>query len=97
MQTGEVVQLLKRSGSPVRVGGFTLTPQSEALVLRWPRGGLIWNRPVAVTVEQDGQQERLPVTDVTRLIQVGLLFLTLAVSVVGWTVSMRRKDSSERS
>jgi hypothetical protein len=58
---------------------------------------MIWNRPVGVTVERDGREEHLPVTDVTRLIQLGLLMIALAVSVVGWATSARRRDSRERS
>ncbi len=55
------------------VGDTTLTPQSQVLTIRWPNGGWVWNRPVAVLVEQDGEVERLPIVDVTRYAQIGLI------------------------
>lgn len=39
------------SGEPITVGDVTITPQSQALIIRLPFGGLVWNRPVAVLVE----------------------------------------------
>ena len=97
MRINEVVQLRKSSGTPVRVGDVTVSPQSLALIVRWPSGGLVWNRPVAVAVEQGGLQERLPVIDVTRLVQVGLFILSLAFAIVGWAASGRQTRSRERS
>jgi hypothetical protein len=60
---------------PVTVGGFTVTPRSRALVVRLPNGGFVWNRPTAVLVEHDGQARRIPIVDVTRIVQAGLLGL----------------------
>jgi hypothetical protein len=58
---------------PLTVGDVTVTPRSRALVVRWPKGGFVWNRPTAVLVERDGQARRIPIVDVTRSLQVGLL------------------------
>ena len=44
MQINNVVQLRKSSGDPVKVGDVTVTPQSQALIVRWPLGGFVWNR-----------------------------------------------------
>lgn len=54
-----------KPGRSVTVGEMTITPQSQALVVRFPFGGLVWNRPVKVLVEQDGQFEEIPVVNVT--------------------------------
>ena len=36
------------SGDPIVAGDVTLTPQIQALTIRWPPyGGLVWSRPVA--------------------------------------------------
>jgi hypothetical protein len=75
------------SAEPVTVDDVTVTPRSRALVVRLPRGGLVWNRPTAVLVEQDGQVRRIPIIDVTRIVQAGLLglaVLTASVSVLGF-------------
>jgi hypothetical protein len=74
------------SAAPVTVDGVTVTPQSRALVVRLPKGGLVWHRPTAVLVERDGQARRLPIVDLTRILQVGLLglaALTASISLLG--------------
>ncbi len=78
----DTVQLQTISGDPIPVGDVTVTPQSQALIVRWPNGGFVWNRPVAVLVDRDGETERVPIIDVTRVVQIGLmglgfLFMTL--------------------
>lgn len=65
------------TGGPVNVQGTQLRLRSQVIQLRFPfiRGGLIWNRPVAVLVRTaDGQDQMLPVSDVTRTIVLMLLF-----------------------
>jgi hypothetical protein len=64
---GDSMQIWDISGNEIRA-----TPQSQALSIRWPNGGFVWNRPVAIQVEQDGKIERIPIVDVTRLVQVVL-------------------------
>ena len=66
---------------PVRVGDVTVTPRARALVVRLPRGGFVWNRPSAVLVERAGQVRRIQVWDVTRVLQLGLLGLGLAIAL----------------
>lgn len=65
-------------GEPVSAGGARVTPQARVLEVRWSGGGLVWNRPVGVMVERDGQTMRMPIVDVTRMIQVALgMFVAL--------------------
>ena len=59
-------------GEPVAAGGVRATPQARVLEVHWPGGGLVWNRPVAVTVERDGQTMRMPIVDATRVAQLAL-------------------------
>jgi hypothetical protein len=79
------------SGDKVTVGDVTITPQSRALAIRWPRSGLVWNRPVGVLVERGEQTERIPIVDVTRMAQLGLLGLSLVFSMVILVLSIRRR------
>ena len=84
------------SGDKVTVGDVTVTPQSQALIIRWPHGGLVWNRPVAILVERGEQTERIPIVDVTRIVQLGLLGLSLVFSMVIFALSVRqRRDRNE--
>jgi hypothetical protein len=69
------------SARPVTVGEVTVTPRAQALLVRLPWGGFVWNRPTAAMVEQAGQVRRIPVVDVTRILQLGLLGLGVAVAV----------------
>jgi hypothetical protein len=78
------IQWTTRSGDPLTVGDVTITPQSQALTIRGPFGGFVWNRPVAVLVEREEGVERVPIIDVTRLVRWSLvamnaLFLMLVV------------------
>ena len=90
-QLKDMVQLQTVSGDPVAVGDVTLTPQQQALAIRWPKGGFVWNRPLAVLVERDGQTERIPVVDVTRTAQLALLGASLAFFLTTLIFSIRRR------
>jgi hypothetical protein len=78
------------SAEPVTVHDVTVTPRSRALVVRLPRGGLVWNRPTAVLVEQDGRVRRIPIVDVTRILQVSLLALAVLTAGISM-LSFRRR------
>ena len=80
------------SGPSVTRGDLTVTPLAQALSIRLPFGGFVWNRPVAVLVERDGRLERITIVDITRLIQLGTLGLGLLFSFMIWLVSSRRKE-----
>jgi hypothetical protein len=82
------------SGDPMTAGDVTVTPQSQALIVRWPFGGFVWNRPVAILVERNGSRtvERMRVVDVTRLVQLGLLSFSLVLSIAVLSKSVRRKE-----
>jgi hypothetical protein len=68
------------SAAPVTVGEVTVTPQARALVVHLPQGGLVWNRPTAVTIEQAGAKTRVPVMDVTRILQLALFTLAAGIA-----------------
>lgn len=81
------------SGPPILVGETTVTPQSRVLTVRWPGGGWVWNRPVAVQVEKNGQVSRLPILDITRIAQIGFLAISLTVGIVAFVVRFARGTS----
>ncbi len=68
-----------RNGDPITTGAGIITPISRALVIRTNKsgpfqGGLVWNRPVGVTVQTgDGQRIFVPLVDVTRVAQIAIL------------------------
>jgi hypothetical protein len=81
MRSGIDIAWARVQTEPVTVGDVTVTPRARALVVRLPRGGFVWNRPTAVMVERAGQVKRIPVRDVTRILQLGLLGLGLAIAL----------------
>jgi hypothetical protein len=87
----DVIQWQTVSGEQVTVGDVTLMPQSQALTVRWPNGGFVWNRPTAVLVERGGQTERIPIVDVTRIAQLTLLGLGIVFSIVTLMLSIRKR------
>jgi hypothetical protein len=69
------------TGQPVRIKDTQVRVRSQVLQLRFPfiHGGLIWNRPVAVLVRMaNGQDQILPIPDVTRTAVLALLVFSLA-------------------
>ena len=72
------IQWQSGSSHPVTAGEFTVTPQTQALIFRWSHGGFVWNRPVAVVVERPGQTQRIPIFDLTRIVQWSLLTISAA-------------------
>ena len=90
----DMIQWQTVSGNSVAVGDVVVTPQSQALIVRWPVGGFVWNRPVAILVEQSltRRVECIPVVDVTRIVQLGLLGFSLVFSMVMIAKFARRKE-----
>jgi len=92
VKLNEIIKWQTISGEAVTVGDVTVVPQSQALTLHWGRhGGLVWNRPAAILVERGDQTERIPIVDFTRAAQLGLLGFCLAVCMVAFVVSARRR------
>jgi hypothetical protein len=76
-----VFELETRWSEPVTVDNVTVTTQSQALTIRWPRGGFVWNRPLAVLVKEGDDAERIPVVDITLWSQVVLFGLSVIFSI----------------
>jgi hypothetical protein len=94
----EVIQWQTVAGSPTTIGETTVTPESSAVVVRfpgrWPTA-FVWNRPVAVVVQRGDTSERIPIVDVTRMAQLGLLLGTLAAGLIVTIFCIRRKEQDE--
>ena len=75
------LQVREVRGHPIRVGEREITPVAQAIsfTLRgpWGGGGWVWNRPVAVLETTAEGTRRIPIWDVTRWAQLGLLALAL--------------------
>ena len=87
------IQVQTGVGQPVITGDTTVTPQFQALIIRLPIGGFVWNRPTAILVEQGGQVKRIPVRDITRITQLWLLGFSVVLSIVSLIKFLQRKES----
>lgn len=74
-----------KTGDPIRAGAVTVTPHNKVLTVRWPNGGWVWSRPLAITVEEGDFTHRQPVIDVTRQNLLILFGLAILFTVVGVT------------
>jgi len=92
-QNGRLLNRQTLLGKGITAGDITLTPQAQVLTLRWPGGGWVWNRPVAVLVERGGSVERVPIVDVTRLVQIGLYGLGFCLTVLTLLAAAERRRS----
>ena len=86
-KSGKFVTWETTEGEPITVGERTLTPQAQALGIRWPGGGFVWNRPTGLRVSDGARTEFLAITDVTRtavwvLLAIAALALA-AMSIAG--------------
>ena len=83
------------TGEAATVDGRTVRTQSQALMLRWPRGGYVWNRPVALLVGQGEEIERVPIVDLTRVLQWGLVAVGAIVSILAWVLSIKKGEGDD--
>lgn len=63
----------RRAGTPIRIGDRELIPIASVLTVRWPNGGFVLNRPVAIRVDQDGHSTELEITDIQHMVRIALL------------------------
>jgi hypothetical protein len=76
-----------KTGEAVTAGGLTVRPQSRALIVRLPFGGIVWNRPTAVLVQQGEETEEIMIPDITRLVQFALMVAAVSFLFVVWMVN----------
>ncbi|NTU61990.1 MAG: hypothetical protein HGB05_01000 [Chloroflexi bacterium] len=90
-QLSDFIRLENTSTEPIVIGDTRITPQAQAFSVRFPFGGLVWNRPTAVLVERDDLTQRLPIVDVTRVAQIVLFGIVLTFSVIITLLAMRQR------
>lgn len=82
----DIVQVKTVQGTAVHTPHHTLIPESRALTIRFPYGGIVWQRPTAVLVRQNNQTRRLPIIDITRTATWSLLGLGLLLPFILRTI-----------
>ncbi len=90
----DFIQFKTVQGTAVHTPHHTLIPESQALIISFPFGGFVWQRPTAVLVQQGEQSERHPIVDVTRLATWSILAISLLLSLFLRMLISRSKQSS---
>ncbi len=91
-----IIENVMQRGEARRAGDATLIPINQALKVQLPGThiGMVWNRPRAVIVRSDdGTEQALPVTDVTRVV----MWRMLAGGIIGAVVMGIRAKHSKRN
>ncbi len=78
----DFIQLQTVQGTAVSTLHHTVIPESQALIIKFPFGGFVWQRPTAVLVQQGEQTERHPITDITRLATWSVLGASLLIPLI---------------
>lgn len=78
----DFIQLKTVQGTAVSTPHHTLIPESQALIIKFPFGGFVWQRPTAVLVQTGAQTQRHPITDVTRLATWSVLAASLLIPLL---------------
>ena len=87
----ELVNVEINAGEPLALGMRTITPFAQSVQFKLPgsTGGLIWNRPVSVLVQEgSGEEHVLSVPDVTRQTIWALWGGSLFMVLIGWLIIM---------
>jgi hypothetical protein len=87
-----LIHVETRAGNPILAGDRTIIPLAKSVRLQFPgwNGGVIWNRPVSVVIRTAGGEEQLlPVRDVTRQVQLALLGGMLGMALL--SLLLRRR------
>ena len=91
MRRSDFIRVETSAGEPVTRDGVTVVPEAQSILVRWPHGGLVYSRPAAVQVTRGDETERIPVVDITRLVQIGLLIWAGLFILFGLLIRRRAK------
>lgn len=78
----DFIQLKTVQGTAVTTPQHTLIPESQAIVVKFPFGGFVWQRPTAVLVQSGAQTQRHPIVDVTRLATLSVMAASLFIPLL---------------
>ncbi len=82
------------AGKPVNAGEVIIYPVARSYRINFPaaRGGIVWNRPLAVIVEDSsGSRQIIPIQDRTRQLQIAFLAAGFFGTLLIWLKFRRSK------
>src|SRR5262249_45882524 len=82
-------------GEPLTLSGWRITTIKRVVHIAWPGGAWLWQRPIAVEIQQGASLQRLPVHNFTRRAIIGLALSAALVAVVT-SRQLRRRGKPEQ-
>ena len=82
-------------GETITIFGRQITPVGRVFQVRWPRGGFIHHRPVAIEVREGDVMRHVPIPNTTSRITSTLTLTGFAVAVIG-SLWMRQAKSRSK-
>ena len=80
------LKIQTRSGTPIQAGNITIQPVSQSVSWISQRFGFVWNRPSALIVESKDGTQKMPIIDLTRVAQLGLLTTGFLICALLWLI-----------
>jgi hypothetical protein len=83
-----------QAGEPINAGEMNIYPVARSYRIDFPaaRGGIVWNRPLAVIVEDPhGSRKIIPIQDRTRQLQVAMLAAGFFGTLLTWLIFRRSR------
>ena len=68
--------------NPTVAFGKQITLIGRARQVKWPGGGFVWQRPIAVEVQQGSVVRRLPIRNATRMAMIGIVLTGLLLGLL---------------
>jgi len=87
-----ILQVNTTRGEPITTRYGQIVPLTRVVKLRWPGGGLNWNRPAAIELQQGQSQQKLPIKNATSraIFTVGLTGLAITLGLSSFLKNRRR-------
>jgi hypothetical protein len=86
-----ILQVKTSRGEPITTRFGQIVPLARVVKLRWPGGGLNWNRPAAIEVQEGQSQRRLPINDATSRTIFTIVLTGLALTLGLSSLLKRRR------
>jgi hypothetical protein len=89
-----MISFRRLAGPSLRIGTMRLTPIAGSVRLAWPRTGfgIVWTRPVEISIEEEGAAHRsIKVSDPTRQAHWIVLGAGLVAGLFGILVSRKKR------
>lgn len=78
-----ILQVNTSRGEPITTRYGQIIPLARVVKLRWPGGGLNWNRPAAIELQWGQSRQKLPIKDAT-----SRTIFTIVVTGLGITLGL---------